>query len=254
MNSRATQKHIYLAILIGSDYIVIKYLTFSYTWQFIILHKLKSLLGYIAFLFVPISATGDSIHINLYTGLQFNDNVTSLNENGASGDAKITLKEGATSWAEPLLGIEISKEIYRIEQVSFELFGDARYRRFGYRSDGINYVKGSTNINFVDTTNISISSSEASFGGTLKYNISESLNATASVALSVQSQDVNTKFGSWNMTDRLLINGVISRAGFEYELGVEPLLGDKPMKIYCGAFSDAAQTVAECNVGVFFRY
>jgi len=201
----------------------------------------------------PTSACCDGINYKLYVSQEFNNSVTSLNENGASGDAKIILKEGATSWAEPLLGIEISKELYRIEQVSFELFGDARYRRFGYRSDGINYVKGSTNINFVDTTNISISSSEASVGGTLKYNISESFNVTASLAWSVQSQDVNTKFGSWNMTDRLLITGVISRAGFEYELGVAPLLGDKPMKIYCGAFSDAAQTVAECNIGVFFR-
>ena len=202
----------------------------------------------------PTTAFCDWINYKLYVSQDFNKGVTSLNENGASGDAKITLKEGATSWVEPIIGIEISKEIYRIEQLSFELFGDARYRRFGYRSNGINYLKGSTNINFVDTTNISISSSEASVGGTLKYNFSESLNATASVALSVQSQDVNTKFGSWNMTDRLLINGVISRSGFEYELGVEPLLGDKPVKIYCGAFSDAAKTVAECNVGVFFRY
>lgn len=94
----------------------------------------------------PTSACCDGINYKLYVSQDFNKSVTSLNENGASGDAKITLKEGATSWAEPLLGIEISKELYRIEQVSFELFGDARYRRFGYRSDGINYVKGSTNI------------------------------------------------------------------------------------------------------------
>lgn len=203
---------------------------------------------------LPTSAISDVTNYKFYVSHEFNKNVTSFNENGASGDAKITLKEGATSWDEPSLGIEISKQIYRIEQLSFELFGDARYHRFGYRSNGINYVKGSTNINFVDTTNIRISSSEVSVGGALKYNISESLNATTSVTWSVQSQDVNTKFGSWNMTDRLLINGVISRAGFEYELGVEPVLGDKPMKIYCGAFSDAAQTVAECNIGVFFRF
>lgn len=203
---------------------------------------------------LPTSAVSDTTNYKFYVSYEFNKNVTSFNENGASGEAKIKLKEGATSWVQPILGIEISKETHRIKQLSFELFGDARYRRFGYRSNGINYVKGSTNINFVDTTNISISSSEASVGGALKYDFSESLVATASVAWSVQSQQVNTKFGSWNMTDRLLINGVISRVGFEYELGVEPLLGDKPMKIYCGAFSDAAQTVAECNVGVFFRF
>lgn len=210
---------------------------------------------YLSFLILlPTSAISNATNYKLYLSHEFNKNFTSINENGATGDAKITLKEGATSWAEPLLGIQISKEIYRIEQVSFELFGDARYRRFGYRSDGINYVKGSTNINFVDTTNISISSSEASIGGGLKYDISERLNAIASVEWSVQSQDINTKFGSWNMTDRLLIYGVVSRVGFEYKIGIEPFLSDKPMKIYCGAFSDAAQTVAECNVGVFFRF
>lgn len=205
-------------------------------------------------LLLPTSAISDAINYKFYVSYEFNKNVTSLNENGVSDDAKISLKKGATSWAEPILGIEISKEIYRIEQLSFELFSNARYRRYGYRSSGINYVKGSTNINFMDTTNITISSSEASVGGALKYNISESLNATASVAWSIQSQEVNTKFGSWNMTDRLLINGVIARAGFEYELGIAPLLSDRPIKIYCGTFSSAKRAIAEYNVGVFFRF
>lgn len=217
-----------------------------------IIETLRKSLIYIyltLFIILPTSAISDTTNYKFYVSYEFNKNVTSFNENGASGEAKIKLKEGATSWAEPIVGIEISKETHRIKQLSFELFGDARYRRFGYRSNGINYVNGSTNINFMDTTNISISSSEASVGGALKYNFSERLKATASVAWIAQSQIVNTKFGSWNLQDELLQTAIIGRIGLEYIFGQSKSPNQLPFSIYCGASNQASLIDGHCTIG-----